>query len=69
MDLLAQVLVNGMLLGGLCAVTALGLALVWRARSGSTKELVDDPEKSGVLISGFETRPADGTSVSRVDPT
>ena len=29
MDLLAQVLVNGVLLGGLYAVMALGLALVW----------------------------------------
>ncbi|RXG93214.1 branched-chain amino acid ABC transporter permease [Bradyrhizobium vignae] len=29
MDLLAQVLINGMLLGGLYAVMALGLALVW----------------------------------------
>ena len=29
MDLLAQILVNGILLGGLYAVMALGLALVW----------------------------------------
>ena len=29
MDLLAQVLVNGVLLGGLYALMALGLALVW----------------------------------------
>ena len=29
MDLLAQILINGMLLGGLYAVMALGLALVW----------------------------------------
>ena len=29
MDLLAQILVNGVLLGGLYAVMAQGLALVW----------------------------------------
>ena len=29
MDLLAQILVNGVLQGGLYAVMALGLALVW----------------------------------------
>ena len=29
MDLLAQILINGILLGGLYAVMALGLALVW----------------------------------------
>ena len=29
MDLLIQILVNGVLLGGLYAVMALGLALVW----------------------------------------
>ncbi len=29
MDLLAQILINGILLGGLYAMMALGLALVW----------------------------------------
>jgi branched-chain amino acid transport system permease protein len=37
LDLLAQILVNGILLGGLYAVMAIGLALVWGVLRSATR--------------------------------
>ncbi len=50
MDLLAQVLVNGILLGGLYALMALGLALVW-----GVLNIVNLSHGSLIMLGGYAT--------------